>query len=97
MSTTTDFIAELARAAHEAGKLTADERGRLIMRGARDQGDAASKQAYAGARQRVERSGGGGADEIQDGSNDGAKTVLLEVADMILALKVVLDVKAGDE
>jgi hypothetical protein len=95
LSSITDFIAELIRAANEVGRLTPAERTKLMVRGART------------IREMRLRSGirsGGGRDALNDleiaalksekGSYDDAQKVLLEMADMIRTLKIVLDAKA---
>lgn len=95
MSATTDFIAELIKAANVAGKLTEEERRRLTDRGART---IREMRLETGIRP------GRGKDVLYDleiaalkaetGSGEEIKTVLLEMADMIRTLKIVLDAKA---
>lgn len=95
MSTTTAFISELIRAANTAEKLTEDERRRLTDRGART---IREMRLETGIRP------GRGKDVLFDleiaalkaesRSTDQIKAVLLDMADMIRTLKIVLDAKA---
>jgi hypothetical protein len=96
LSSTTDFIAELIRAANELSMLGIDERRRLVDRAVRMVRE-----------MRVEtgvRPGRGRQDPLRDieiaalmsevaGNNDDLKGVLLGLADMIRTLKIVLDAK----
>lgn len=94
MSATTDFISELVRAANEIGKLSPAERVKLISRGSRT---IREMRLETGVRP------GRAKDVLADlelaalksktGSDNDAKAVLLEMADMIRTLKIVLDAK----
>ncbi|WP_426130239.1 hypothetical protein [Pararhizobium sp. PWRC1-1] len=96
MSSITDFIAELIRAANEIGRLTPAERTKLMVRGART---IRELRLMTGIRS------GAGRDALNDleiaalksekGSHQDAQKVLLEMADMIRMLKIVLDGKIG--
>ncbi|WP_426233261.1 hypothetical protein [Pararhizobium sp. DWP3-4] len=99
MSSTTDFIAELIRAANSPITLGIDERRRLIDRGVRM---VREMRVESGV-----RPGRRGQDPLRDieiaalmaeaaGNNDDLKVVLLDLADMIRTLKIVLDAKAED-
>jgi hypothetical protein len=97
LSSTTDFIVELVRAANGPSTLGIDERRRLIDRAAR-----------LVREMRIEtgvRPGRRGQDPLRDieiaalmseaaGNNDDLKGVLLDLADMIRTLKIVLDAKS---
>ena len=97
MSSTTDFIAELIRAANEVGTSGIDERRRFVDRAVRMVRE-----------MRVEteaRPGRGRQDPLRDieiaalmaeasGNDDDLKGVLLDLADMIRASMTVLDAKA---
>jgi hypothetical protein len=96
LSSTTDFISELIRAANGLSTLGIDERRRLIDRAVRMVRE-----------MRVEtgiRPGRRGNDPLRDieiaalmaeaaGNRDDVKGVLLDLADMIRTLKIVLDAK----
>jgi len=99
MSTTTDFIAELIRAANKVGKLRDFEKQRLIelgvrtvremrsdtgIRPSRTTGDALVAIEIANIRAEIR-------------SDEGAKAAPLDLADMIRTLKIVLDAKGADE
>ena len=96
MSSTTDFIAELIRAANEIERLGIDERRRLVDRAARMVRELRIETGV--------RPGRRGQDPLRDieiaalmaeaaGNNDDLKGVLLDLADMIRTLKIVLDAK----
>ncbi len=96
MSSTTDFIAELIRAANGLITLGIDERRRLIDRGVRM---VREMRVESGV-----RPGRRGQDPLRDieiaalmaeaaGNNDDLKGVLLDLAEMIRTLKIVLDAK----
>lgn len=95
MSTTTDFIAELVRAANQIGKLSPGERIKLMARGART---IRELRLQTGVRQGLGRDPLGDLEiaalKSETGPDDDAKAVLLEMADMIRTLKIVLDAKA---
>lgn len=94
MTATTDFISELVRAANEIAKVSAVQRVKLMSRGSRM---IREMRMQTGVRP------GRGKDALHDlgvaalksetGSDDDAKSVLLEMADMIRTLKIVLDAK----
>lgn len=99
MSVTTDFIAELFRAANEVGKLRTDERRRLIDRAVRMVREMRVETGIRPSR--------GKQDALRDieiaalmadasGNGDDFKGVLLDLADMIRVLKIVLDGKYED-
>ena len=97
MSSTTDFITELIRAANEVGRLTSTERTRLMIRGART---IRAMRLQTGIRP------GAGPDPLNNveiaalksanGSDEEATKVFLELADMIRTMKIALDRKDGD-
>jgi hypothetical protein len=97
LSATTDFIAELVRAANEVGKLATLEKGRLLQRSIviiRDGRNEAGIPPADGVidLQTVAAS-------IDRRSDNEVKTALLDAADMIRTLKIVLEAKteaAGD-
>jgi hypothetical protein len=96
LSVTTDFIAELVRAANEVAKLSTDDRRRLVDRAVRMVRE-----------MRVEtgvRPSHGNRDALRDieiailmaeadGNDDDVKAVLLDMSEMIRALKIMLDGK----
>ena len=94
MTATTDFIAELIRAANFPDKLTEHDRRRLTDRAART---IREMRLQTGVRP------GRGKDALyylevdalraEVGSPEDIKKVLLEMADMIRTLKIVLDAK----
>lgn len=94
MTAATEFISELVRAANEIGKVSAAERIKLMSRGAHT---IREMRLQTGIRP------GRGKDVLGDleiaalhsetGSDDDAKAVLLEMANMIRTLKIVLDAK----
>lgn len=94
MTVTTDFISELIRAANEINKLAPIERRNLMARASRT---IREMRIETGVR------AGRGRDRLFDlevaalksetGSNDDAKAVMLEMAEMIRTLKIVLDGK----
>lgn len=95
MSLTTDFIAELIRAANEADKLTPFEVKRLLNRSVatiRDmrkqtgiQGSYRAKDVVIDLQTASARAGALSADEVRDN--------LLDAADIIRTLKIILDGK----
>lgn len=96
MSATTDFIAELVRAANEIDKLSTAERRRLSDRAVR-----MVREMYIGTGVRHIR---GNKDALRDieiailmaeagGNDDDVKAVLLDLAEMIRTLKIVQDGK----
>lgn len=95
MSLTTDFIAELIRAANEADKLTPFEVKRLLNRSVatiRDmrkqtgiQGSYRAKDVVIDLQTASARAGALSADEVRDS--------LLDAADIIRTLKIILDGK----
>jgi hypothetical protein len=95
MATTTNLIAELVRAANEVGKLRDFEKQRLIERGVRTVREMRSDTGVRPSRSTRDalvtieianiRS------EIH--SDEGAKAAMLDLADMIRTLKIVLDAK----
>lgn len=95
MSSTTDFIAELIRAANEVSKLSALEKGRLlqrsivIIRDGRDQVGIPPSNTAADAVIDLQTT----AASIDRQSDDEVKAALLYAADMIRTLKIVLDSK----
>ena len=97
MSSTTDFIVELVRAANELTNLSNDERRRLVDRAVRMVREMRIESGV--------RPGRRGQDPLRDieiaalmveasGNDDDLKAVLLDLADMIRTLKIVLDAKA---
>jgi hypothetical protein len=97
LSATTDFIVELVRAANELGPLSVDERRRLVKRGLRMVREMRVESGIRPSRRRE--------DPLREieiaalmaeaaGNNDDLKGVLLDLADMIRTLKIVLDAKA---
>ena len=97
MSSTTDFITELYRTANEVGKLTAFEKRRLIERAARTVKQMRVQIALSSLPRRD------GQDVLVDIATVGAEIAsapnqivshpLLEAADLIRTLKIVLDAK----
>ncbi|WP_018329947.1 hypothetical protein [Rhizobium giardinii] len=96
MSQTTDFITNLYRAANEIGKLSIDERRRLVDRAVRTAGEMRIETGV--------RPGRGNNDALREieiaalmaearGSEDDVKAVLLDLAEMIRTLRIVLDGK----
>jgi hypothetical protein len=95
LNSTTGFITELIRAANEVSKLTPVERTSLMARGSR---------IVREMRLRTGIRPGAGPDPLNtvevaalksaNGSNEEATKVLLELADMIRTLKILLDAKA---
>ncbi len=96
MSTITDFIAELFPAANEVGKLSTTERRRLIDRAVRMVREMRVETGIRPSR--------GKQDVLQDieiaalmteaGENgDDVKRILLDLAEMIRVLKIVLDAR----
>lgn len=96
MSQTTDFITDLFRAANEVGKLSIDERRRLVDRAVRMAGEMRIETGV--------RPGRGNNDALRDieiaalmaearGNEDDIKAVLFDLAEMIRTLKIVLDGK----
>jgi hypothetical protein len=96
LSSTTDFIVELVRAANELGRLPIDERRRLVDRAVRMVREMRIESGIRPSRR--------GQDPLRDieiaalmaevaGNNDDLKGVLLDAADMIRTLKIVLDAK----
>jgi hypothetical protein len=99
MSHTTDFIAELFRAANEVDKLSTGERRRLVDRAVRMVGEMRIDTGVRPSR--------GNMDALRDiqiaalmaeagGNDDDVKAVLLDLAEMIRTLKIVLDAKVPD-
>jgi hypothetical protein len=95
LTSTTDFIAELVRAANEVGKLAPLEKGRLlqrsivIIRDSREQVGIRSSRTAADAVIDLQTV----AASIDRRSDDQVKTALLDAADMIRTLKILLDAK----
>jgi hypothetical protein len=96
LSSTTNFIVELVRAANELGTLGNDERRRLVDRAVRMVREMRIETGV--------RPGRRGQDRLRDieiaalmvevsGNNDDLKGILLDLADMIRTLKIVLDAK----
>jgi hypothetical protein len=94
MSGTTDFISELVRAANKVGKLTPAERVKLMVRGART---IREMRLMTGIRSDTRRDALNDVEiaalKSEKGSHEDAQNVLLEMADMIRTLKIVLDAK----
>ncbi|CAN7504638.1 hypothetical protein [Pararhizobium sp. LjRoot238] len=96
MTATTDFIAELFRAANEVGKLTVDEKRRLMKRGMRTIRELRLETGIRPSRTGRDALLAIQIDALQTEarSDDEIRAVLLDLADMIRTLKIVLDVKA---
>lgn len=97
LSHTTDFIAELYRAANEIGKLTPFEKRRLIERAVITVRDMREQAAASDP----DRTGGDVLDGIEAIALDIASVpdalvghAMLEAADMIRALKILLDARS---
>ncbi len=95
MNSATDFISELIRAANEIRKLTALERGRLLQRSivmirdGRDQVGIPPSKTAADALIDLQTV----AASIDRLSDNEVKAALLDAAEMIRTLKIVLDAK----
>ena len=95
MSTTTDFISELVRAANEIGKLDNYQRSRLLyraiatIRDGRDQVGIPPSRTAADAVIDLLTI----AASVGSRSDDEIKAALLDAANMIRTLKIVLDAK----
>jgi len=95
VSTTTDFVAELVRAANMVEKIGDDERGRLLDRAWRTILDGRQRVGMTPSRTRADK-----AIDILSMSksiglylDDQMKAALLEAASMIRDLKIILDAK----
>jgi len=95
MTHTTDFIAELLRAANEVGKLTAFEKSRLLARSVqtiyelRGQVNLTGREAGNDVATEIDLV----AKQIQTMPDKVVVVALLEAAEVIRALKIVLDAK----
>ncbi|MCA1371388.1 hypothetical protein I6F15_29200 [Bradyrhizobium sp. BRP14] len=93
MSLTTNFVSELIRAANEPNKLTADEVSRLLDRSIDTIGDMREQTGVAGSHSakdvlidfRVAR------ERARDLSAEEIRDALVDAADVIRTLKIVLD------
>jgi hypothetical protein len=91
LSTTTDFIAELVRAANEVDKLATLEKGRLLQRSTVIIRDGRNEVGIPPADGVIDLQTV--AASIDRRSDDEVKAALLDAADMIRTLKIVLDAK----
>lgn len=94
MNSTTDFITELVRAANEVADLTSTERIHLLLRGFRMIRELRLRAGVRAIREKDKlRSLEIAALRAEHGTDGDAKTVLLETAEMIRTLKIILDAK----
>ncbi|WP_426124498.1 hypothetical protein [Pararhizobium sp. PWRC1-1] len=91
MSPNTDFIAELIRAANEVGNLSALEKGRMLQRSIVIIRDGRNEVGIPPADGVIDLQTV--AASIDRRSDDEVKAALLDAADMIRTLKIVLDAK----
>jgi hypothetical protein len=97
MTATTDSIAELFRAANEVGKLTADEKRRLIERGVRTIRELRIETGIRPSSSGTDALLATQIDALQAEarSEEEIKAVLLDLADMIWTLKIVRECESG--
>jgi len=94
LSSSIDFIAELTRAVNEVSKLTGDERTNLLLRAFQMIRDLRLETGVRhGHRRDTLRDLEIAALRAEHGTDEDAKKVLLETAEMIRTLKFVLDEK----